>query len=134
MNIIHKETTEYGTISITENALRRLVDSVIEEHKGRVYLTNSKGKRMNKVYKSVRGDQSSDVQVYVQDGKVSICVYLIIKFGMSISETTERLIEELRQSYNHVTGKNPWKIKVVITGVMSKKLAKRNIEVEKIYD
>lgn len=134
MNIIHKETTEYGTVVVTEPALRKLVDSVIENHKGRVYLTNSRGKRMNKVYKSVRGDQASDVQVFVHNGKVSICVYIIIKFGMSISETTDKLIEELRLAYNHVTGKNPWKIKIVITGVMSKKLAKRNIEVEKTYD
>lgn len=134
MSIIYEEKTEYGTITVTEMALRKLVDSVIEEHKGRVYLTNSKGKRMNKVYKSVRGDQASDVQVSVHGGRVSICVYIIIKFGMSIHDTTEKLIEELRLAYKHVTGKNPWKIKVVITGVMSKKLAKRNVEVEKIYD
>lgn len=134
MNGIYKEKTEYGNILIADTAIHKLVESVIENHKGKVFLTNSKGKRMNKVYRSVRGDQSSDVHVYTHHGKPVICVYLIIKFGLSIKDTTDKLTEELRQAYNNAMGEDPWKIKIVITGVMSKKLAKRNVEVETTYD
>lgn len=134
MNDVYKEKTEYGNILIADTAVHKLVETVIENHKGKVFLTNSKGKRMNKVYRSVRGDQTSDVHVYTYNGKTVICVYLIIKFGMSIKDTTDKLMEELREAYNHAVGENPWKIKIVITGVISKKLARRNVEVEKTYD
>ena len=134
MNGIYKEKTKYGNVLVADTAIHKLVESTIEKHKGKVFLTNSRGKRINKVYRSMRGDQGSDVQVYNQNGKTVICVYLIIKFGLSIKDTTDKLMEELREAYNHAIGENPWKIKIVITGVFSKKLAKRNVEVEKTYD
>ena len=134
MNDIYTENTQYGSIKISENAVHKIVETTLAKYKGKLYLTNSKGKRMSRVYKSVRGNQASDVQVTVENGKVTICTYLIIKFGMSIKETTEQLAEELREAYKDALGVDPWKIKIVITGVMSKKLAKRNVEVEKIYE
>ena len=134
MNDIYTEKTEYGNIKVSDNAVHKMVESVVSKHRSKVYLTNSRGKKMSRVYKSVRGDQASDVQVTIDGKKVTICVYLIIKFGMSIKDTTDKIAEEIREAYRNAIGQDPWKIKIVITGVMSKKLARRNVEVEKVYE
>lgn len=129
-----KEKTDFGNIVIGEDTIAEIVLSEIRKYKNRIYITNSKGKRTSKVYKSVGGSSAANIDVDIENNLINIKVYLIFKFGLSIKNTTEELMENIRKQIEIATGKNPRTITIVITGVVSKKIARRNIEVSKVYE
>lgn len=129
-----KETTNFGEIVISDDAISEIVLSEIRKYKNNIYITNSKGKRTSKVYKSVGGSSATNIDIISENNVIEIKVYLIFKFGMSIKKTTEGLMENIRKQIKLATGKNPKSITIVITGMASKKIARRNIEVKKVYD
>lgn len=129
-----KETTDFGEIVISDDAISEIVLSEIRKYKNSIYITNSKGKRTSKVYKSVGGSSATNIDIISENNVIEIKMYLIFKFGMSIKKTTEELMENIRKQIELATGKNPKSITIVITGMASKKIARRNIEVKKVYD
>ncbi len=129
-----KETTNFGEIVISDDAISEIVLSEIRKYKNNIYITNSKGKRTSKVYKSVGGSSATNIDIISENNVIEIKMYLIFKFGMSIKKTTEELMENIRKQIELATGKNPKSITIVITGMASKKIARRNIEVKKVYD
>ena len=129
-----KETTNFGEIVISDDAISEIVLSEIRKYKNSIYITNSKGKRTSKVYKSVGGSSATNIDIISENNVIEIKMYLIFKFGMSIKKTTEELMENIRKQIELATGKNPKSITIVITGMASKKIARRNIEVKKVYD
>lgn len=134
MGSAYKETNEFGKITINDNAIAELVVSEIRNYNNDLYITNSKGKRTSKVYKSVGGSSATNIDIQYEDDKLFIKIYLIVRFGMSIKKTTDELMENIRSQIKMATGHNPKAITIVVTGVKSKKVARRNIEVTKTYD
>lgn len=134
MGSAFKEKNNIGKISISEGAIAQMVVSEIKKDSNNFYITNSKGKRTSKVYKTMGGSSAANIEVVSENNKISITAYLIIRFGMSIKKATDELTENIRRQIELATGQNPAKITLVITGVKSKKTAKRNIEVIKEYD
>ena len=87
------------------------------------------------MYKSVGGSSAANIQIDTDDdGRLDIKLHIVLKFGMSIKKTTDEIAESIRKQIKTATGSNPARITLIITGVVSKKFARRNIEVEKIYE
>ena len=121
MGIIYKEETEFGKIIINENTIFQMILPEIEEYSRNLYVSNSKGKRTNKFF------------IENKDG-VEVKINIVVKFGTSIQKVTEDIISIVYDQLSLITGLKVKKITVVVVGVVSKKLAKRNVEVSREYD
>lgn len=135
MGIIYRENNDFGTISVLDNAISDIIIDEIKKYGGRIDITNSRGKAVPKLYKSVGGSAAANIQIDTDDDeRLDIKLHIVLKFGMSIKKTTDEIAENIRKQINLATGKNPARITLIITGVVSKKFARRNIEVVKTYD
>ncbi len=65
----------------------------------------------------------------LEDSSVDIRIFVVVKFGISIGHVTERLIEKVKKALKDLLSQEPKSIAVVVTGTISKKIAKRNIEI-----
>lgn len=129
---IRKEKDK-GDILISENAIAQLVIDQIQTMRGRVLPATSKGKRISPVKKVFGNEQEDSVQIKVKGNDLSIRVYVIVRIGVSISKTLDMLIEKIKQSVEESTGVAPSSVSVVVSGVLSKNIARRNMEVRKKY-
>lgn len=135
MSSIYKETNDFGTISVSDGAIADIIMDEIGKYKGRIEITNSKGRSVPKIYKSVGGPSAANIHIGTDDdGRLDIRLHIVLKFGMSIKKTTDEITENIRKQIRLATGSDPSRIVIIITGVISKKFARRNIEIEKIYD
>ena len=121
------EENKLGNISISQDIIRSIiVDKTIaslgKEYLKNVFLTNSKGKKIS------RFNTSSGIKFHFNKRKscstedVEIVVYMILKFGTSIKNIIET-------SFDIPVSK----IKFVITGIESKIIVRKEIEVIQIY-
>lgn len=132
---IYNEENEYGKISVSESVITDIIISEMAKYNGKIWITNNKGKSVSKLYRSVGGSPAGNIQIDTRrDGRLEIKLNIVLKFGMSIKKTTEEIMENIRKQIKIATGENPAKLTLVITGVLSKKLARRNIEIERKYD
>lgn len=135
MSSIYKESNDYGTISVLDSVISDIIIEEIKKYNGKIDITNSRGRSVPKLYKSVGGSSAANIQIDTDDdGRLDIKLHIVLKFGMSIKKTTDEIAENIRKQIKTATGSNPARITLIITGVVSKKFARRNIEVEKIYE
>lgn len=135
MNNIYEEKNEYGNITISDSVIANIIIEEIAKYNGRVLITNSKGKSVSRLYKTMGGSPATNIETVIdENGLLSIKFYIVLKFGMSIKHSTEYIIDDIAKEIELATGKLPKKITVVVSGVLSKRLARRNIEVERVYE
>ena len=58
-------------------------------------------------------------------------VYIVVKFGCSISQVTNEIIDYIYDKMETIMGERPEKVTVVVTGSVSKNIARRHIEVSR---
>jgi len=128
-------TTEYGNILITKNVIGKIVLDVVAEYRGKVLISNHKGKFTGIVGRLSGVDEISNMEIlFDKDGVPDIKIYVIIRFGTSITKVTHSLIEKIQKKIYTLIERDPASISVVVAGTISKNIAKRNIEIMKRYD
>lgn len=133
MNKITENNEEYGTITINLNAIRQLIFATLQTYSGKLYLTNSKGKQKMNIYKNEDIGNPNDIDVEIMDEDVDIKIYMIMRFGVIIKKTSEKIMDAIAEQLELALGHKPKRITIYITGVFSKKIAKRDIKVIKEY-
>lgn len=132
------EENKLGNISISQDIIRSIiVDKTIaslgKEYLKNVFLTNSKGKKIS------RFNTSSGIKFHFNKRKrcstedVEIVVYMILKFGTSIKNTTDTIGRSIKNIIETSFDIPVSKIKFVITGIESKIIVRKEIEVIQIY-
>ncbi|MBQ9180152.1 MAG: Asp23/Gls24 family envelope stress response protein [Firmicutes bacterium] len=117
---------EIGKIVLTKNIVVQIVSEVIEETDG-VRLAGFK-EMLSRVKNNIAVDFNAD-------GAPDIDVYVVIKFGTSISNSTYAIINEVKNRILNVMETAPAAVNIHIVGTQTKKgIAKRNIEVRRRYD
>ena len=121
---MYSKENNLGKINISKNVLGNIIQNAADELSGKAVLCSSKGKigkneQKNMTFFEIRED----------DDGYAIKIYLMIKFGAGISTISSQIIESVERDIITVTGIKPKNIVVVIKGVISKNIAKRNIEV-----
>lgn len=131
--------TNHGHIRYGENIIKKIVLKGIDQFDGKVipYNVNSKlkafvGMRQVKnitpnenAIKIIRSDEDEDNSSY------ELMVYLVVRFGTSITEVTNGLIDYIYEYCDIITQTKPTKVTVRVTGTLSKNLVKRDIEVSR---
>ena len=123
--------TELGTIKVAKSVIGNIIVDVIDSFDGKVILSNSKGKVPKQLaYKLSQKDESSEISMELTEDGLNIGVFVVLKFGTSIKETTNRMLSDIRNNIKDMTGMEINDLTVTVTGVLSKKLAPRHIEVK----
>lgn len=123
---MYKRTTEIGSITLSKNVIGNIITDAISEMNGKLVLCNSKGRTGMYEIKNM-----TFVEISGENENPDIKIYVLVRFGTSISLITERLIDAVKLRVRVVTGISPDTVAVVVKGVFSKNIAKRNIEVKK---
>ena len=123
--------TELGTIKVAKSVIGNIVKDVIDSFDGKVIVSNSKGKITNQLPKLGPKDEYSDIVIELtEEGLLNINIYVILKFGTSIKATTEKIITDIRALIKETIAMDVNEIDVTVTGMMSKHIAPRHIEVK----
>ena len=117
--------TEYGSIGINKSIITQMVTDAVDAYSGKVRLGNAKA-----VFNIFSNDESSNIDIVWDDEEIYINIFLIIKFGTSISRVTNGIIDYIEKKIKVTFGDIPHKIRILVTGIESKQqVIKRDIEV-----
>ncbi len=117
--------TEYGSIGISRSILTQIVTDAVEVYSGKAWLGNAKA-----IFNIFSNDENSNIDVVWDDEGIHINIFLIIKFGTSISRVTNGIIDYIEKNIKITFGDVPHKTRILVTGIESKQqVIKRDIEV-----
>lgn len=125
--------TYLGEIEISRSVLTRAVLDAVNAMDGQVLVTNKKGK-LQSTGGRFGGDAADSIDIEVEGDNVLIRVYLIVRFGISMKQTTDALSEKIRKGIMKVTGIAPSTVILHVTGTLSKRVAPRDIEYRTDYE
>lgn len=126
----YKFQSDLGLIMVKDSVIKRIVIESIALMNGKVKLANHKGQVAGIVAGIVGLDDTSHIIVSRSTLGLDIKLYVVIKFGTSITKITEFLIESIREKVLENAGIEASSVSIVVSGMQAKKLARRNIEVK----
>lgn len=121
--------TDLGKITVPKAVVGKIIAQTVEQFDGKVIISNNKGKVPGFVSKIGGVDDSSSMEISLTEQGLDIRVFIVLRFGTSITSVTNKLINQIHENIEEMTGVKPNSVAVVITGVISKKIAPRHIEV-----
>ncbi len=121
--------TDLGKITVPKAAVGKIIAHTVEQFEGKVIISNNKGKVPGFVSKIGGMDDSSSMEIALTEQGLDIRVFVVLRFGTSITSVTGRLVDKIHENIKEMTGVEPNSVVVVVTGVISKKIAPRHIEV-----
>jgi uncharacterized alkaline shock family protein YloU len=122
--------TEIGNININNYAIEKIVIGNILKKKNIITPTNKRGKVI--AVKGIRikpSDYVSAVEIIEYEDKLFIKMYFVIEFGASINKETNKIFDMIEKDFEAIGIQKPTQITAKITGVKSKQIAKRELEV-----
>ncbi len=126
----YKFQSESGLIMLKDSVIKRIVMECVALFPDKVKLANHKGQVTGLVAGIVGFDDASHIIVAKGTTGIDIKLYIVIKFGTSITMVTELIIESIREKILGILGVEVDSISIVVSGMQAKKLARRNIEVK----
>lgn len=116
--------TDIGKIHFSRSVIERIIKDAVGGCDGKVFLSNYKGK-----YRSIV--PGSDYTVEETADGLDITVYVVIAFGAGIGRYSKQMLEYIYDNVENVMGQRPHHVKIVVTGVQSKKeIARRHVEID----
>lgn len=128
--MLYSSNTQLGKIEYDDKIIGNIIRKIAGDFKGRVMLSGSKGRIKKNTEKTRDSDDVSFMNMKKTDNAYTIDVYIVLKFGTSIRATSHELIKRIRSEVSAITGINVSKVRIIITGMLSRNFTKRHIEVE----
>ena len=127
--LLYKYETKEGTITIYKSVIGKIILEATGQFGGKVLLSNYKGKTSGFVTKIGGVDDSNFMEISIGEDGLDLRFYIVIRFGTSINRVTEMLIARIKKNTDEITGLKVNSIVVVVTGIVSKQMVRRYIEV-----
>lgn len=126
--------TKLGQIHFSHNIINKIVMEAVESCEGKAQIHNYKGKYKNVVPDlasriNLYDDEAGSIELMETDEGIEIKVYIVLRFGASIRQTTASIIKYIYEYVEKIMGERPAKVTVVVTGILSRNIARRHIEV-----
>lgn len=121
--------TDLGNIVVSKAAVGKIITEAVDRFEGKVIISNNKGKVPGFVSKIGGMDDSNTMEINYTEQGLDIRVFVVLRFGTSITQVTNKLVNEIHENVKKMTGMEPSNVAVVVTGMISKKIAPRHIEV-----
>ncbi len=129
---------ELGTISVSNIFFAQIIaDSFNQEScANKVWPATKKGRQIGSDAKFSISDFAGAIEIEpsLNGDNVDIEFSIIVKFGTSIRSLTDVLSDYIADTILQKQNKRPNQIKIRITGVKSRQIARRNLEVIKRYE
>ena len=125
-----KYYTKTGKIGFHDAVFARIAIDVAEKMGNAVIFTTAKGKPV-KIGRD--GDEKLnfiDITEGEEKNTINMEIYVILKFGNSISRISQEFARRVKAEVKAVTGVRVDKIRIVVKGVKSKNTAKRELEIK----
>ncbi|MDO4869782.1 MAG: Asp23/Gls24 family envelope stress response protein [Bacillota bacterium] len=128
--------TETGDIRFSKNVIKRIATDAVHQMDGKAYIYHYRGRYKNamngigsrmSLYNGDKGDPGS-IEVDDTDTGLRITVYLVVKFGVSIRSSCIDILNYIFDNVKSVMGEEPEIVKVIVTGVESNEIARRDLE------
>lgn len=129
--MLYKAKTEKGNILIDKAVIAAIVAKAAEQFHGKVIISNYKSKGNAFSLKKTVSDDVNSIEITLGDRGLDIKVYIVVRFGTSIGMVTNTLINTIYEDVKTYTGIEADSVSVVVTGIVSKNIARRNIEVRR---
>jgi uncharacterized alkaline shock family protein YloU len=127
--MLYKEKTGRGRIKYGENIIGNIARQAIAGTDGRAVPSDVKSRQ-------IRGDGASGsadetiVDAVFTDGRLSAKIYILVRFGSSISKVCEDIDRDFRATVPAIIGAEVGELTIIVKGLLSKNVSKRNIEVK----
>ena len=121
--------TEYGVVSYGNPLFYKTIDDALAPFKGEVFLANYRGAFMDALVEAKQFTWLAERHVSASSKGVFIKIFVMIKFGVSISKTTSAILNSIASELTSIYELPIDDIEIVVTGVISKKVAKRDIHI-----
>lgn len=121
--------SDLGTISFSKGIIGRIIAEAVDSFNGKVIISNHRGKVPGLVSKIGGMDESSTMDIALTEKGLDIRIFIVLRFGTSITQVTNYLVDEIHNKIRDMTGMEPNSVAVVVTGMISKNIAPRHIEV-----
>ncbi len=124
-----KKGNEYGSIGFDKPVITKIIEEIAAGYGDRVHISNHKGKYVpaGKKHK----DMTDAVELSVDGEKLEIKLYLVLKFGMSITKTTSDMIEKIKRQLKEILEIETKSVTIEVVGMESKNVVRKsNIEVK----
>ncbi len=109
-----KRQTGYGTINLSKNIYYDIIREAVGAAEGRCRLG-----KMNLFLPFLVNDESTCMDLRYEGENLELDVYIIVRFGTSLSGVTDEIIKHIREKCVECSGVEPRSIKVVVTGTES---------------
>lgn len=127
--MLYKEETENGSITIEKAVIAKIVSETVAQFNGKVIISNYKNKTTTFAAKIGVTDDINNMDISMGSKGLDIKLYVMVRFGTSIGMVTNTLINDIHKNVCRYTSIEPNSVAVVVTGTISKNIAKRKIEV-----
>jgi Uncharacterized protein conserved in bacteria len=132
-----KRETSIGTITVSNVIFAELIASGLNrpEFNDLVWAASSRGRLIDLDSKSGISEFASGIKVSSSSEAegISLEFCVIVKFGTSISSVTDALCDYISSAICKLQGHRPVKLTVRVTGVKSRNIARRDVEVVRHY-
>ena len=124
--LIYQEKNQNGKIKIGRAVIEDVCALVIDSMDGKLIVSDPKG-RLRKGAREAAEDETGFVKARLRAGVLDLKLFLIVRFGVSIRDTAEELVAQLRKEFPVQTGIGIGLVTVVFVGTLADKLRRRNI-------
>lgn len=122
-----------GKISFSKNIIFTICADAVENCGGTVAILHYKSRYTSRrtSLANVFGNPDTDEQdVLIEEDEegLKITVYIVVRFGTSMQQAADMIIDHIYQQMEEVMRVRPAKVTVIVTGTVSKDIARRRIE------
>ncbi|MDR1495370.1 MAG: Asp23/Gls24 family envelope stress response protein [Clostridiales Family XIII bacterium] len=123
-----KEKTDRGRIRYGENIIGSIARRAIEATDGRAVPSDVKGRQLRGEGASGAADDAI-VDAAFKDDALNVTIYILVRFGSSVTKVCEDIDRAFRAEASHITGVGIGELTISVKGLLAKNVSKRNIEV-----
>lgn len=121
--------SEYGVVTVSKQVLSKLILDEILKEEAHLFPCNKNGKILKKGFFSGYNDMLNSIEIIDERGRIEVNIYIIVKFGASINDISNRLFDGIEKSFEIICLDKPKLLTAHIKGTYRDQLIKRNIEV-----
>ena len=121
--------TEKGTVTMDSNVFSMIALETALRREEIFAVTNARGKRIRTRGTGRENLGFIEVGFTEKDDEIDLRIYVILNFGKSIRTVAKEFGREVRESIRDITGISVRNLTMVVTGVKSRKIARRELEI-----
>ena len=121
--------TDLGSITVSKSAIGKIVIEAVKRFDGKVIISNHKGKVPGIVSWIGGMDDINNMEINYGENGLDLRIFVVLRFGTSITQVANQLVDDIHEKTEETIGIEPNSVAVVVTGMISKNIARRHIEV-----